>query len=249
MKSRMLLSAILSLWMVSASQAADPAAVPDPQTKIKLRVLYTGVPGEARTADFLELLNKHFTKVGEASYVDFEPKMADGYDVVIVDAEAKPTPGHIGLPKMKKPVPITYGRATVLIGGGGAMPFLHLHTKIDWLCLCLEKGAHDMELKHEIFHKPFEVDITYDTFPATEEYRHFGIKPGRPDESLECADQVFLDWTNPEARSGVHGRRLRRFPRCRVDFRRHQSQVADAVAIGRHGTFFHWGFSASHQKT
>ena len=37
-----------------------------------------------------------------------------------------------------------------------------------------------MVLDHEIFDKPFNVDIKYDTFPAPNEYGNNGIKPGTP---------------------------------------------------------------------
>ena len=87
--------------------------------------------GEPGTAEFMAFLGKYFTKVGQAPFSQFEPKMADGYDVVIFDAEPKPTPNSIGMPPRPN-LPRDYDRATVLIGGA-VMVTLPLQTKIDWL--------------------------------------------------------------------------------------------------------------------
>src|SRR5580704_3015689 len=83
MWKRILLAALLATAFVSRAVAVEPVDAAD---KIKLRVLYAGVPGDARTADFVAFLEKHFTKVGQAGYSQFQPKMADDYDVVIFDA-------------------------------------------------------------------------------------------------------------------------------------------------------------------
>jgi len=126
MRIRFLLVALGAVWCAGV-QAADPPA------KINLRVLYAGRPGDARTAEFVAFLGQHFTKVGEVSYSDFEPKTADGYDVVIFDAASKrTTPNSLGLPKRPK-LPPDYDRASVLIGGAGVMAVMPLQPKLDWL--------------------------------------------------------------------------------------------------------------------
>jgi hypothetical protein len=58
--------------------------------------------------------------------------MADDYDVVIFDAEPKPTPGHIGLPKPPG-LPQDYNRASILMGGAGVLAVRSMKLKIDWL--------------------------------------------------------------------------------------------------------------------
>jgi hypothetical protein len=121
----MLLAALCAVWCADAASA-------DPADKINLRVLYAGRPGDARTAEFVAFLGQHFTKVGEASYSDFEPKMADGYDVVLFDAARERVPNRIGLPPKPK-LPPDYNRASVLIGGAGVMAVEPLKTKFDWL--------------------------------------------------------------------------------------------------------------------
>ena len=126
MRIRILLAAVGAVWCAGAA-AADPAG------KINLRVLYAGRPGDARTAEFVAFLGQHFTKVGEASYSDFEPAMANDYDVVLFDAASKrTTPNSLGLPKRPK-LPPDYNRASVLIGGAGVMAVMPLAPKLDWL--------------------------------------------------------------------------------------------------------------------
>jgi hypothetical protein len=123
MRIRMLLAAFAAVWFAGVA-AADPAG------KINLRVLYAGRPGDARTAEFVAFLGERFTKVGEASYSDFTPAMADGYDVVVFDAA--PTQNSIGLPPPPKLSP-DYDRASVLIGGAGVRAVESLKPKLDWL--------------------------------------------------------------------------------------------------------------------
>src|SRR5262245_27258777 len=111
MRIRMFLAALAAVWCAGAAAA-------DPVDKINLRVLYVGNAGDARTAEFVALLGQHFTKVGEASGSDFEPKGADGYDVVLYDAA-------------RTKLPADFNRATVLIGQSGVTAAAPLKLKTD----------------------------------------------------------------------------------------------------------------------
>jgi hypothetical protein len=128
---RLLLTASILLGFVGVLNAEEPAKMP---TKIPLKVLYAGVPDSTRTKDFVSFLESQFTKVGTAPYTEFSPKLADGFDVVVFDAGAKPNrkDDEIGLPKPPN-LPRDFDRATVLIGGAGTNIALSLKLKIDWL--------------------------------------------------------------------------------------------------------------------
>jgi hypothetical protein len=132
MRYWILFSALLLAWFADMAAAVEPQAPSQADGRIKLRVLYAGVPGDSRTTDFVTFLEQHFTKVGQAPYSEFKPSMADGYDVVIFDAEPKPKPGHIGLPRPPR-LPPDYDRASVLVSGAGVLAVEALQTKIDWL--------------------------------------------------------------------------------------------------------------------
>jgi hypothetical protein len=104
----------------------------EPTEKTKIRVLYAGVPEDPRTAEFVAFLEKHFVLVGTTSYSAFTPKDADGYDVVVFDAEPKPSTNAIGLPPSPH-LPLDFDRASVLVGGAGVLATMPLKLKLDWL--------------------------------------------------------------------------------------------------------------------
>ena len=99
--------------------------------KIDVAVLVTGRDDGARRDDFAAFLRLHFARVGTASYSDFTATDAEGYDVVVLDAEVRPQPGRIGLPPMPQ-LGDDYARATVLVQGAGAIVGDRAERKIDW---------------------------------------------------------------------------------------------------------------------
>ncbi len=121
----------LRFVLASALVLTAPAAAQEPE-KIDLRVLVTGIPGSVRLAEFETFLSEHFKKVGTTSYSDFEPQQARGYDVLIIDAEVRPKPGRIGLPRAPR-LTAQFDRASVLVAGAGARLQRTLENKIDWL--------------------------------------------------------------------------------------------------------------------
>lgn len=103
-----------------------------PADKIGLSVLVTGRDDGDRRGDFVAFLQEHFAQVGTASYSEFTAADAVGWDVVVLDAEVRPEPGRIGLPKQPK-LEADYDRATVLVQGAGAIVGDRASLKIDWL--------------------------------------------------------------------------------------------------------------------
>lgn len=126
-----LLAAPLLATLSTALTAQAPAAASAHQ-KLDLRVLVTGRDDGDRRTDFATFLREHFTTVGTASYSDFTAADAEGWDVVVLDAEVRPKPGRIGLPKGPK-LAEDYARATVLVQGAGAIVADRRNQKIDWL--------------------------------------------------------------------------------------------------------------------
>lgn len=96
-------------------------------------VLYVGSAESRRTDDFVEFLNNHFTRVGTAIYPQFTPNDADPYDVVVLDAEMRPSKNSIGIGPQPQ-LPADYSRATILVNGPGVIVAdRQLHAKLDWL--------------------------------------------------------------------------------------------------------------------
>jgi hypothetical protein len=110
--------------------------------------------------------------------------------------------------------------------------------------MCLDKSAHGLVPQHEVFHKPFPVDIAYDTVPTPENYRNRGLKPGEP-------MKVWHVQTRGHATKGVSpgvvsmGDGFADSPDAEVISGGVNGKTPTAVAIGRQGSFLLWGFSAA----
>jgi hypothetical protein len=113
--------------------------------------------------------------------------------------------------------------------------------------MCLDAHAHGMRVDHPLFHVPNEVDLTLTARPTPHQYAFFSsgavstatmpMWRVQTEGYLDGKDQLigvvasnwgFLDSPDTEWISGGEN-----------------SKGPDAVAIGRHGNFLHWGFAAS----
>jgi hypothetical protein len=113
--------------------------------------------------------------------------------------------------------------------------------------MCLDSYAHGMRMTHEIFNSPNKVQMTIEDLPTPREYvdhpkgkdlgktmpmwrvQTEGYKDGKGQlVGVVSRDAGFYDSPDVEwISSGVN------------------SKGPEAIAIGRHGNFFHWGFAAS----
>ena len=111
--------------------------------------------------------------------------------------------------------------------------------------MCLDSHAHGMRISHPIFHTPHKVDLTLEERPTPDAYLRSSHPPGdtmpmwrvQTEGYTEGTDQLvgvvsggdgFLDSPDTEWISGGVN-----------------TKAENAVAIGRHGNFFHWGFAVS----
>jgi len=109
--------------------------------------------------------------------------------------------------------------------------------------MCLDAHAHGMRVDHDIFHTPHAVELTLEERETPAAYRRPGLgetmtmwrvqTEGYSEGTdqligIVSSDKGFLDSPDTEwISSGVNTKNSR------------------AVALGRHGNFFHWGFAAS----
>ncbi len=204
--------------------------------------LAPGVYEEAQTKRheaFRTLLGKYFKQVRMMDVKEYTPDVSYQYDVTIFDG----TPTGVGKLPMDFSVPcITIGEVSSSIGRT-------LGLKNDWFCLCLDAHAHHLNTDHPIFKGPFKTKLTYEERPTPGEaffYQHLfdekipetlpmwrvQTKGYKSDEGF-AVGLVSHPWgytDSPDAEyisSGV----------C--------AKSPDAVAIGRHGNYLHWGFAAS----
>jgi hypothetical protein len=216
---------------------------------IDLKVLYAGDAKSGRTDDFRSFLEQHFAKVDVSDYLALKAADTKGYDVVILDWPALPPRDDTGFkhPALDR----GYDRPTVLIGGGTLAVGRHLGLKIDDFCVCLGDAAHGIRAAHEIFRKPYPVEIRLEDRPTPSSYRgspqgeafgptmkmwkvqERGWSPGRPNDMSMLPGLVsdpcgFEDSPDAEIISGGIN-----------------TKSPEAVAIGRHGNFLLWGFYAA----
>lgn len=239
--------------------------------KQPLKVLYVGgqtdldsAPAEKKDSlvkdrcdAFKNLLEQYFTSVTVLVNDQYSAEMSKNYDVTILDGRPKvikkavreqDAAGNYTYEPAQY-LPNDYDCATVTIGQIGENVGRSIGSKNDWYCLCLDAQAHNWVKDHPIFKGPFKVKMTVETCPTPEDAFHYKYyydgplpetlpmwrvqtKGYKTDEGF-AVGMVARPWgytDSPDAEyisSGVCAKTL------------------DAVAIGRHGSFLHWGFAAS----
>lgn len=198
---------------------------------------------------FESYLKEYFTNVKAVDARNYTTDMSANYDVTIFDQRINPWEKAERTPKYKpaKYLKEDFDFPTIFISNTAPMMGETIGLKLDWLCLCLDADAHHMKMEHPIFKGPFPVNITLVTKPTPEGIFHYPSGKNVPKEipmwrvqkegymegkgyrvGLVSRGDGFLD--SPDAEyisSGVN------------------SKDVGAVAIGRHGNFLLWGFSAS----
>lgn len=240
--------------------------------KEKLSVLYVGgntdlyeAPAnqkdsliQARTASFRNLLESHFTTVKTLQGSEYNPEMSKNYDVTIFDGRPEAlTPRIMERDEngnFTKYVPATYlpkdyDCATITIGSMGETMGQGIGTKNDWYCLCLDADAHSWDASHPIFHGPFDVKLNVSMKPTPDDAKHYTYYYSEPlPDSIPMWSVQTKGYKNtPNFAIGMVSRPWGYLdsPDCEVMSSGVCAKTIDAVAIGRHGNFLHWGFAAS----
>jgi len=113
---------LLAFAAGSVALAAEPGAHGNPKA-----VLYLGNAGSARAREFERFLKDHFARVGVANRDGFDPRRAEGYDVVLLDWSHRDanTDGKFEFPYPEKGLKSPLGersgwsKPTVLLGSAG----------------------------------------------------------------------------------------------------------------------------------
>lgn len=242
-----------------------------PIKKSDLRVLYVGgasdkEPGacvseeeyqasvKARMASFEAFLKEYFNNVTVINAADYTQAMSDNYDVTVMDGTPKPiAPEYMDQAHQRylRPAYLTedFDRPMLTIGKASSDMGSRVGSKNDWYCLCLAGDAFDWKSDHPIFNKPFKVKMTVTDKPTPEEARHYAFAYDREmPKTLPMWRVQTKDFQTDEnftvglvSRPGGY----EDSPEAEVISGGVSSKSLDAVAIGRHGNFFHWGFAAS----
>lgn len=210
-----------------------------------------------RTSEWVSMLRRYFTEVKAVQGRDYRQSMSDDYDVTVFDGTPKPLrerkyikDGQGRITKVIDAVYLTrdFSRPAVTIAEMGERIGRSLGLKSDWYCLCLLGDALGWKADHPVFKGPFTVKL--DTFmdDTPDMAKEIAVMFGKP---LPAKTSMWKVQTKnydkyPDMRIGMVSRpdgygdpddEVISSGRC--------GKSIDAVAIGRHGNFLHWGFAAA----
>lgn len=211
-----------------------------------------------RTASFEKILKHYFKTVKAVQGADYEMGMSKNYDVTIFDGKPKElTPAKLVQDEQGNPIdytPATYltedfDRPAIVVAEMGSTLGSSIGLKTDWYCLCLDAHAHHFRAEHPIFHRPFPVEMTVEMRPTPEgayEYAYYH-EGAIPDSLPMWRVQTKGYMTDKGFRVGMVSRPwgFEDSPEAEYISSGVCAKTLDAVAIGRHGNFLHWGFAAS----
>lgn len=211
-----------------------------------------------RTASFASMLKTYFTQVTTVDASDYNQALSDQYDVTVMDGTPKPISERQIIKdaagKVTKYVPPGYltedfDKPVLFIGELGERMGRSIGLKLDWYCLCLDAHAHHYKKEHPIFRTPFKVQLTEEVLPTPEDAFHYAYYSDSsiPKTTTMWRVQTKGFATDDNFRIGMVSRPwgFEDSPDAESISSGVCQKTLDAVAIGRHGNFFHWGFAAS----
>lgn len=255
--------------LVGAALSCVAASAQTPHAHSPLKVLFVGYDA-TRTAEaqrkgldtyskkdsirmpaFKTLLSEYFAEVKTIDCRDWKTTDSDPYDVTIFDyattalEKEEYSPNHYVAARY---LPDNFSRPVVFIGSTADMMGRRIGLKLDWLCLCLDADAHHINTSHPIFNGPLEkVQLTMEmkeTPKGIYEYPSGDTVPHKI-PMWRVNTRSYADGEDMRIGLVSRGARFTESP----DAERISSGVClkdvTAVALGRHGNFFLWGFAAS----
>lgn len=211
-----------------------------------------------RMADYGQFLKTYFTTVKVIEGKDYTPEMSSRYDVTIFDGKphaarereyVRDANGRITDVINAVYLPFDFDRACICIAEVSDAIGRNIGTKNDWYCLCLDAEAHHWNAQHPIFKGPFTLNIKPVMKPTPSHAYEYAALDGQvlEDSCLMFSIQKCGYETDRNMRIGMVSRPggYTDSPEAEVISSGVCAKSIDAVAIGRHGNYFHWGFAAS----
>ncbi|WP_157962988.1 hypothetical protein [Chitinophaga deserti] len=208
-----------------------------------------------RMPAFKALLGENFTEVTAMDCRDWKPDTSEPFDVTIFDFKPNPLPQQdtARIKQHHRPafLPNNFSKPTVFIANTAPEMGEAIGLKLDWLCLCLDADAHHINTKHPIFKGPLnKVSPTLKTKATPEGIFHYTTGKSVPKQIPMWTVQEEGYLTDKDARIGLvaRGNRFAEGPDAEVISSGVCTKDVQAVALGRHGNFFLWGFGSSPLK-
>ncbi|KLT67065.1 hypothetical protein [Pedobacter sp. BMA] len=210
----------------------------------------------SRMPAFKELLSRYFSTVKTIDCRDWKPEDSQGYDVTVFDF-----PTSILEPEKREKLesgkieniparylPDNFDKPVIFIANTADVMGRKIGLKLDWLCLCLDADAHHVNANHAIFKGQLEkVNPTLEQKKTPEGIFHYSTGANVPKEIPMWRVQKTSYSENKGARVGLvaRGNRFAESPDTETISSGVCLKDVGAVALGRHGNFFLWGFGAS----
>lgn len=210
-----------------------------------------------RMASWEAYLEERFSEVRVINAEDYDYKMSADYDVTILDGEPKPIVprktviegGRYSKLVYAKYFPDDFDRPVITISDVSETVGRAIGVKNDWMCLCLDNHAYDMQMDHPIFKGPWPVSLTLTERPTPEGAKEYASITGEQlPETLKMwkvGEKSYQE--NHNYKIGMvsrHGGYLDS-PDTEIISGGESAKSRDAIAIGRHAGWLHWGFAAS----
>jgi hypothetical protein len=211
-----------------------------------------------RAASFETMLKEYFNAVTTVRASSYTPELSRSYDVTVMDGTPAPIlPGGRetdeagNVVRYLRPgyLPEDFDLPMLTIGELGEKLGRRIGLKTDWYCLCLDADAHHFRREHPIFNAPFPVQLTTRVKATPEHAFHYPYYADGPIPDSIPMWQVQTKGyaTDQHFRIGMVARPwgFEDSPEAEYISSGVCQKTLDAVAIGRHGNFLHWGFAAS----
>ncbi|PKP05781.1 MAG: hypothetical protein CVU10_10570 [Bacteroidetes bacterium HGW-Bacteroidetes-5] len=213
---------------------------------------------QKRMKAFETLLKTYFTEVTVIRAKEFREELSDNFDVTIIDGmppervplyTEKDEKGNYTVYKNAGFLSEEFDNPTLMIADIPDRIGRRIGLKLDWYCLCLDAHAYNIDKSHSIFKGPFKVSLTMEELPTPKDALSFQkyYKDIIPATQQMWRVQTQGYMTTPDFRVGMVCRPwgFTDSPDTEVISGGVSLKSPDAIAIGRHGNFFHWGFAAS----
>jgi hypothetical protein len=243
--------------------------------KTNLRVLYVGGHSNMETfgtdydkeanaksitermASFEQFLREYFTTVKVIDAKDYNYRLSYDYDVTVMDGEPTPLKPKEMVREGQRVTRVIYGQyfpddfdcPVLTIAELGETVGRRLGVKTDWYCLCLDQWALGMRTEHPIFKGPYKVKMTLVDRPTPDGAKEFAPLVGEtlPETTKMWHVNTKGYMTHPGFKVGMVSRPwgFEDSPEAEWISSGNCAKSIDAMALGRHANFFHWGFAAA----
>lgn len=198
---------------------------------------------------FQGYLKEYFTTVKAVDARSYTMDMSKYYDVTIFDQTINAWEKRQDPPNYKPAKYLTedFDSPTIFIGHTAPDMGNSIGLKLDWLCLCLDADAHHLKSEHPIFKGPFPVKLTMVVKPTPEGIFHYPSGKDVPKEipMWRVQKEGYLEGKGYRLGLVTRGDGFLDSPDAEYISSGVNTKDLGAVAIGRHGNFLLWGFSAS----